>query len=242
MLSRAEDTIELARRDYTPRAYGFLTPYERGVLLKNIGVGNDIRIVYDGGYKDAERAMMICYPEYTEESVDDFISVLKITGRDIGKLNHRDYLGSLMGLGIKRDNIGDILLGNDATYVFVKSDISEYIITNTDKIGRCGVHLEKCKCSEAELCSPEIKEKRSTVQSLRLDAVTATAFSLARSETTELIKQGNVSVDWEVCESASKQLRENDLISVRGKGRARLCKIDGLSAKGRVKVVIGRYE
>ena len=107
ILSRAEDAIELSTRTYSGRAVGFLNPHQRSLIMKNILPPIDLKTSFEGGYPDAERTLFVCLPEYTDEKPQDFIRVVAVTGRELSHLTHRDYLGSLMGLGITRANIGD---------------------------------------------------------------------------------------------------------------------------------------
>ena len=79
----------------------------------------DVKTVFYGGYEGCERTLFIAMPEYFEEEYKEEISVLEITGRNISELSHRDFLGSLMGLGVERKTVGDILVFEDKTYVFI---------------------------------------------------------------------------------------------------------------------------
>ena len=143
ILSRAEDAVDIAERSYQIKTVGFLNPHQRSLIVKKVYSSNDINVSFNGGYEDAERCMMICCPQYVDINIDEIIHVIRIKGRDVGKLNHRDYLGSLMGLGITRENIGDILCVDDGAIVFVKKDIASFIMQNLEKIGRHGIKTEQ---------------------------------------------------------------------------------------------------
>lgn len=242
IISRAEDAAELAGRKYMVKAVGFLNPRQRSLIMKSLKPSADITISFEGGYADAERTMLICAPEFTEPVFDDIISVIRIHGRDVAGLTHRDYLGSIMGLGIKRENIGDILVVNDGAFVFVRCEIADYIMQNLDKIGRHGIKTEKCRCAEADIPKPKLREISGTVSSLRLDAVLAFAAGVARTRAVELIKQGLVSLNFEVVPDVAHPVEERDLISARGFGRMRIEKAGGLTRKGRTGIVVSRFE
>ncbi len=242
VLSRAEDAIKLSERNYQIKTVGFLNPHQRSLILKSLHFGGDVRVSFEGGYPSAERTMMLCVPEYLEADTDEIISVVKITGRDIGSLTHRDYLGSLMGLGITRENIGDILCTECGAFVFVRCEIADYILNNLEKIGRNGVKLELCKCADTEIPEPKIREIKGTVSSLRLDAVLSLSTGLSRTRAAELISAGQISLNWEVCDSPSRKLCEGDLISARGLGRMRVESIGGLTRKGRIGLSVARFE
>lgn len=242
ILSRAEDALRIAERSYSVRCVGFLNPHQRSLILKNILPGVDIRASFEGGYEDAERTVYVCRPEYIEADLSEIIKVIKISGRDVGALNHRDYLGSLMGLGITRENIGDILVSESGAFVFVRNDIADYIINNLDKIGRHGVKTELCECTEADIPEPKTKEIKGTVSSLRLDAVLSLAAGISRARAAEMISQELVSLNWETANSASQKVSEGDLISARGFGRVRLAEVGGITRKGRTGITVLKYE
>lgn len=242
ILSRAEDAVRIAERSYSVRAVGFLNPHQRSLIMKNIFPVADIKATFEGGYDDAERTMYVCRPEYAEAELSDIIKVIRVWGRDLGSLTHRDYLGSLMGLGITRENIGDILVSESGAFIFIKAEIADYILNNLDKIGRHGIKTELCDCSDADLPEPKTKEIKGTVSSLRLDAVLSLAAGISRSRALELISQELVSLNWEVVSSPSHKTEEGDLISVRGVGRLRISEVGGLTRKGRTGITVLKYE
>lgn len=242
ILSRAEDALKITEQRFSVHTVGFLNPHQRSLILKNIYPRQDVKMFFEGGYEDAERTLFISAPEYEEVDIASILKVIKISGRDVDKLTHRDYLGSLMGLGITRENIGDILVSESGALVFVKAEIAEYILINLEKIGRHGIKTELCDSKEIEIPKPKIKEIKGTVSSLRLDAVLSLGLGISRARAVELIGQGLVYLNWEVSESVSLQINEGDLISARGFGRMRLMEIGGLTRKGRTGIVIEKFE
>lgn len=241
LLARAKDTAELCEKQYIAKALGFLTPAEAAIIKAHQRqvCAADVRTLFYGGYPDAERCMLVALPEYAEEGAKtEFISVLEICGRDIGTLNHRDFLGSLLGLGIRREKIGDILCLEDKTLVFVTADIGDYIISNLDKVGRCGVKIRKVTTDEIEVPKRKIEEIRTTVSALRLDCIVAAALKTSRSVAAEVIKSKRVSVNWLECDNVSLQVNPGDIFSVRGKGRFRLAESINFTKKGRLGVFI----
>lgn len=241
LIARAKDTLRLSEKHFCTKTLGFLNPHQRVLLTKQLLPSAEMVLTFDGGFPEAERTLMVCCPEYLRPEPEEYISLLECTGRDIGKLNHRDYLGSLMGLGIVRENIGDILVGEEKTFIFLKPEIVDYVRENLIKIGRCGIHLSRVPVSSAELPKPQVKEIAGTVATLRLDAVLAVGTGLARGKSTELIESGQVTVNWETIQSGSAPVKEDDVISARGFGRMKLQKIGGTTRKGRVGITIVRY-
>ncbi len=242
ILSRAEDAVLICERKYQVKTVGFLNPHQRVIIKKNIYPPVDVKVSFEGGYDDAERTLMVCTPEYIDVDVDEIIKVIKVSGRDVAALSHRDYLGSLMGLGITRENIGDIIVSDSGSYIIVKADIAEYILNNIDKIGRHGVKTTVCKCAEVEIPKPKTKDVIGTVSSLRLDSVLSVAAGISRSRAAELITSAAVSLNFEVCESVSEKVAEGDLISVRGIGRMRLERVGSLTRKGRIGITVAKFE
>lgn len=245
LIARAEDTAQLCQKQYSPKAFGFLTPAECATIKRNFSTKDfdaDLCFKFFGGYQDAERCLFLAFPEYAEETVDaEFISLIEIKGRDIGTLNHRDFLGGILGLGIKREKIGDILCLEDRCAVFVLSDIAEYIVTNLDKVARCGVAAQVKSLYDIELPKRRFEEIHATVAALRLDCVIAAALKTSRAVAAEIIRGKRVSVNWqEVCE-ISEKVSSGDVLSVRGAGRFRLTNEMRETRKGRISVCIEKF-
>ncbi len=241
LLSKAEDTLRIAQKRYSVKTLGFLNPKERLYLAAHLLPDADMQMVFDGGYEDAERTLLVCAPAYLELMPQEYLSVLECSGRDLAGLTHRDYLGSLMGLGIVRESIGDILVTEEKAFIFVRPEQVSYILQNLTKIGRRGVHVRECRQEEIELPKPDTKEISTTVSSLRLDSVLAAATNLARGKAAELIQAGFVTVNWETEEEVSRMLKEGDMLSARGYGRIRLSSVGNLTRKGRQAIVVSRY-
>ena len=263
--SRAEDTLERCSVRRSVCVLGFLTPAERGLLERTLPKSSDVCCTFWGGFDDAERTMLVCYPDgfarmgiagsadpldghhsdqrepLKFEVSETPISVLRISGREIVRLNHRDFLGSVLGLGIKREKIGDILVGSERCFMFVSTDIAEYICENLSKIGNAGVSVELADVSEVELPARSVEEIVGTVANVRLDAVLGVALKVSRSRAAELISAGVVVVNWEIAASVAKLVSSGDVFSVKGFGRFRLSEIGGLSKKNRTYVTIEKY-
>ena len=157
--ARINDTEKLCEQTCTPKFLGFLTQAE-AALARNILKNARVRTDFFGGYDGAERVMLGCFPDWAE----DFpypISPLTVFFRKADVLSHRDILGSLMALGIKRETVGDILIEEGRAVVFVCGDVKEYILNQVEKIGRVGVNM-------TEGCSFPLPEGYSRVRQDRL--------------------------------------------------------------------------
>lgn len=243
LVSRLLDKVEQCR--YSSFVYSdFLSPYEASVAKKVLDRVKDVFYKLTGGYEGAERAITVISSDFIEEDIpySTPISLLRITPVIDNKLSHRDYLGSLIGLGIKREKIGDILVNETFADVFVIDKIAEYILYNLDKIGNVKVQCELCDIYQ--FTPPQKKERsiNTTVASLRADAVASSGFGLSRTKVMEYFKAQRVNVNWEVVQSPSKMLDEGDVISIRGMGRIVLEKVLGNTRKDRISIVIKRFE
>lgn len=242
LISRAEDTVMLAEKHCCLKIFGFLTPYERAVIEKSIISPQDIICKFCGGYSYSERTLFIAFPNFVSEYEKDIpISVIEITGRDIMGLSHRDYLGAILGLGIKRDKIGDIIVFDDKCFVFVLEDIAEYIINNLTKIGRKGIKT-KIKCvSEVEIPEPNYEVINGTVPSLRLDAIVALALNVSRSTANNLILNEKVFINWRPEKRNDFILANDAILSVRGYGRFKIIISDKFSRKNRQHITVEKF-
>lgn len=197
-----------------------------------------------GGEDACERRMIGFAPDYHQIQKEDFpIRVLEICPnlKFSAGLTHRDYLGSILGLGLDRGKIGDILVFEEKAFCYVAEEIADYIGINLTKAGKCQVKVSVLSFSNVCLPEPKIEEKKVTVSSLRLDAVLSAAFSLSRSKAQILIQSEKAFVDWRVLKNDSYQLKEGEIISLRGFGRVKLEKINGKTKKDRISILLHKY-
>lgn len=226
----------LKNHDY--RYSEFLNPYELKNAISALNAIDDIKYSVYGGYDKAERKLVYIYPFYVnEDDLNKPIKAIKISGNfKFRKISHRDYLGSLLGLGIKREKIGDILIHENFCQVVVCEDICDYIVLNLAKVGNNTVNVEEIDVSNLIYSEPEYKEVNFTASSDRLDAVISGIYNISRQESSQYINSERVFVDYEKITSISKNIKENSIISVRGKGRAIVSQIGDYTKKGRLKV------
>ena len=200
------------------------------------------RTVFYGGYEDAERVIMINLPDYATIEQDNPLTVLRVTRTPGGKeLTHRDYLGALLGLGLKRDSFGDILVREDGADIIALKEIADFVLMNYIQVGRTSISVTEVPIGE--LIIPEVKRREivDTVASLRLDNVVSSAFGLSRGKSSEAISRGLVFVNHMQIMKADYQIKEEDKIVLRGKGKACLREIRGKSRKDRQYIVLEIY-
>lgn len=194
-----------------------------------------------GGYEDAERTVAIFLPDYARLEDDNPLAMLRIIQDGYQELSHRDYLGSLTGLGIKREMIGDILVRSDGADVIVLKKIAEFLLHHYEKAGRVCLNVKIMPIESLIIPEVRFEVKRDTVASLRLDNVIASAFSLSRSKAAEAINEGIVFINGLECDKTDRLVKEGDKLVLRGKGKAMLETIGGITRKDRTVIVIKKY-
>ncbi len=219
---RILDLVQQVQYSYQGRYTDFLTPYEQREAAKILEGLDGICYSLDGMIASAERKIISIYPDYEENHSRDFLSCLKIKGNfQFRKVTHRDYLGSILGMGIKRECIGDIFPCEDGAYVVCLSSVTEYLLFHLEKIANVSVKLSEVGEEEIVISKPHLREQNFVVSSLRLDAIVAGMFRLSRSEAQKVISGELVSVDYETITNSSKILSPPTIISARGFGKGR---------------------
>lgn len=206
---------------------------------------------YYGGYVGAERVIALFVPKfYGEINIENYLieneeenplCVLRLKKDKFTALSHRDYLGAIMGLGIRREMIGDIIVSDRGADVFCLKSIAPYISQNLKKSGRGSVDSEILPVNEYKSGNEKTEIKFYSVASLRLDNIVSNAFNLSRASACEMIKSGIVYVNSSQCMKNDLTVKEKDKIVLRGKGKVVLEEIIGESKKGRVHINIKRY-
>lgn len=232
------DKIEIVLNNHIDESTDFLDPYERNLAKSILNRFADINYKENGGIKEAERKIINIFPNYLESSlVNDKIIGLRITG-DLQGLSHKDYLGGILSLGIKRSKIGDILLQDEYTDFIIKEELSDFLIFNLEKIGNKNVSIKKISLDKLLPVKHKYKEINRVLSSNRLDSYISSCYNLSRKDSNSIIKSGKVKVNWENIEKASKEVEEGDIISVPAYGRSIFQSIEGITKKDNVKIII----
>jgi RNA-binding protein YlmH len=243
LLAKLWDKINAGLRKNIPANTCFLSPRELEMARFLFGAPEGLYSF--GGFADAERKMLIYLPEYMDETAlweeDSPVVCLRARFYQGDTLNHRDFLGALMGAGIARETVGDICVGKEHCDFFVTQDIAPYILQNFTSAGRAKLHLTQISLMEAEIPEPEMKEIKDTMASLRLDSIIASGFRIGRSLAAQYVNAGKAAIDGLPCEKRDKPVSEGMKISVRGLGKIKLQAVNGRTKKDRISVVIHRY-
>lgn len=232
------DLQKAAERTGAPRFSAFLN--EREAMVARCAVKGEP--VFFGGYSGAMRTVCgFVEGTYAQElQPEDIFPVRAVTFsfRKSDTLSHRDILGALMSLEIKRELLGDILIAEGYAVVFVHENAVD-LVCSVDKIGRVGVSA--VVGVDKPLPQQKMQRMELTVSSLRLDCVVSAAVNTSREKSASLIKSGMVSADFSPCTNVSAEVRENTVISVRGSGKYRLTEISGETRKGKLRITIEKY-
>ena len=250
-MTKEEQQLEQHFRDLARTAYQRGIPVFSDFLnLNELNIFQSVRREFSyletesfGGYELAERQIAVFRPEAPVFYADYPVKCLKITplnAKFAEDLNHRDYLGAVLNLGIDRVCLGDILVEEDAAYLFCLERMADFIRDNLIRIRHTSVYVEQVEAENFHY-EPKYKEVSGTVASVRLDKLLALAFNASRSSLTGLIEGGKVFVNGKLVTSNGYEPKEGDLISVRGMGRFRFRETGGQSKKGREYVILWRY-
>jgi RNA-binding protein YlmH len=238
---RVLDICQTVAERYQPKRLNFLDPREQFIVQAIAGTVEGVSVSFSGGYDQAERRRAVIYTEYDEVSFEDFqLTLLSVSHH--AAIQHRDLLGSLLGIGLKREMFGDILISETARQCIVASEVVGYVLTHLRKVGRHAVVCESVDWKALIPPGDQWKMKVCSVSSLRLDVILAELLSVSRTKATPLIKGGKVKVNWKVTEQPAEGLREGDILSVKGHGRFQLVEIVGKTRKDKFRVQLGRKE
>ena len=254
LVLKVGDMCKRSAEKYCPCFTGFLSLEEQAALLKEAEKYRDVFVLLFGGIACAERKIagifsVDCYNEPdSDESLLAFeemaeISYVKIQGSGFVNIGHRDVLGSVMSLGLKREVLGDIIVTENSkcSYIAVKKSAAGYICANLDRVARDKVKVSEIGKSDV----PERKQKFSdmvlTISSLRLDALVGAAVNISRDKAKKLINAGKVAINHSECTSCDTQISSGDTVTVKGEGKFYIEDSLGLTAKEKHRIVVRKY-
>lgn len=224
----------------------FLNEHQRAVAELMIKDYGNPAHVFFGGYEGAQRTILIFLPDYIapEDITDDDInplSCIRAKFSTANSLTHRDFLGRILGTGVKREMIGDILVESKSCDIVVMKEVLPYLESNFSSAGRVKLDISVIPLNEINVPEAKYKIINDTVASLRLDSVVSSGFSISREKAAEAIKAGKVFLNHIECSKSDKQVNEGDCISFRGMGKAVLQQVGNKTGKGRIRIVIAKY-
>lgn len=241
LLKKADHMISVLNKSGVTQFFGFLSEDDFDFLSSYL---TKRKINFDkyGGIEGAERTFLSIYDEYPPEKYEYPVAVLKIElAKNAKEQSHRNYLGSILGLGIDRRVIGDIIVNGNVAFVSVNYDFVNFLKTELTKISN-----ESCVISEIEDTSTierkkEFKEITISVASNRLDAIVSELTNLSRDNAKNLITKGLVSVNGEEVLSPVKEIKPDSKISVRKFGKFIFVAEQGNTKSGRLRLTFKKY-
>lgn len=239
ILDKVERVLKYHDDEYTD----FLDPYQRNLCYSFLNRFPSITYFEEGGFTESERKIIIMHQSYKDRiEVDNPIKAICISFKSYNdKIRHRDILGSILGLGIKREKIGDILIHEKYSQVVLLKDTFDYVRYNLKTVNKCNVIVNEIGLDELKLAREDYIDIFIVVSSLRLDAIISSVLHCSRSKSSNIIKGEKVKVNWKPVIQNSFELKEGDIFSVRGTGRFKLVNIVGNTKKGRFKIMIRKF-
>lgn len=240
---RLVDLAENVQRTQKFRLSEFLDPFGQEIAETVAANYGSIRLDFAGGYQGAERnRALLIHEDFAGTPTGFDIDCIRATWNgQFARLSHRDVLGALMGLGIERGTLGDLLVTNDAARIICDSKMADYLLVSLTQIGPVGVKVERVPLEDIPAKEERVKEIRATVASLRIDAIAASGYGCSRSRAAADIAADKLKLNWQAVKGASQSIKEGDIISMRGRGRLEVAEIRGTTKKGRTVVVLKRY-
>ncbi len=247
LVSLAEDKRRSCERQYRLTHTSFLNLAERSALTAHLRSEEQNYLFY-GGYPDAERTILFFLPDYMEKSPflpeeeDQPICVLHCQTNGGRTLTHRDYLGALLSLGLERNVIGDILVGENGADILIMKQVSDFLYTGFTKVGSSSLTVSVEPLGALILPKQNTKLVRESVASFRLDNMLSAAFNVSRSSVADAISHGLVFVNDMEMKKADARIHVGDKLVLRGKGKAYFREEGNMTRKGRLSVLFEIYQ
>lgn len=240
-IDHVKDWVQQVEFQYSPYLTPFLDPREQYIVESIIGQHNEVKAEAYGGYEAAERKRLFLSPSYFEPSQDDY--KIKITEirypKKFAELSHGKILGTLMGTGVKREMLGDIITDGEDWQFFADEAIMQFLLPSLTKIGNITIQLEEIVYTDILVPKDTWDERNEIVSSLRLDVILASVFHISRQKSKELISSNKVKVNWNETDRPDIVLGIHDVVSIRGYGRIRIEAIEGKTKKEKMRLRLG---
>ena len=245
VLDKIETAITRDRIEYTD----FLNMYQIDLVKDFLKKNKISNYILYGGYDDAERKVLIVYSDkynlqMLEKNYNKILKILRITlpEEEKGKYIHRTYLGGIVKLGLKREKVGDIIVADEGADIVVLEDFSNILKDELSSLTR----FQNSEIGIKDIHDIKIHEVKTElikiiVPSLRLDNFVSDLVRTSRGKAVEIINQERVFINGQLETKLSKQIRINDIITIRGKGRFVVKELNGTTKSGRIVVIVEKF-
>lgn len=251
LISKFLDKIELVNKTNKIETTDFFNESEQNILQKIINIIKLKNYEFFGGIDNCERKLIIIYPEKIKDifvnknfKYDTVISVFRILIPKVDKykFNHSVYLGGIIKLGIKREKIGDIVVYEHGADIIVKKETEKFLYANLKTLTRfCNSEVSNIKINDINKIVRRFEDIKIITSSLRLDNIISELAKTSRNKALEILLQERVFVNYENEVKSTKQVKENDVISIRGKGKFIIDEIIGNTKKGNFIINVKKY-
>ncbi|NMF84348.1 photosystem II S4 domain protein [Nodosilinea sp. P-1105] len=242
-LARVLDQAEQAIRTWETVVTDFLSPPERVEAETIFQRLTDVHVLSWGGYPQAERQRLaIARTDLPLDQSQISLALINLAGNFMfDPATHRDFLGAILGTGIVREKVGDIIvLGERGAQAIVVPELVEFFTQALTQVRSVPVKTQPLDWDQLRVRPPKKKEMTTVEASLRLDAVASAGFGMSRSKMADLIGAGDVRVNWQAVTQPSHTLAAGDLVAIRGKGRLEIGDV-AITKKERYRVNLTRY-
>ena len=237
-ISKALELVELAKKTGQLYFTDFLNPLQVAEINKIVSKDRINTLAY-GGYEEAER-LVLGFSKTEELKTEDFpISIIKLDYvQKFGSVSHRDILGSIIGLGIDRKKLGDIIILLDGAVCLIEEGLAPFVVNNLIKVGKTKV--EPCIMPKDYVFFGlnNRVQKHISCASLRVDAIISSVFGLSRSDSAKLLAKGKVFINWVETKNATYSIKEGDMFTLRGFGRFQINTIESQTKNDRMNILI----
>lgn len=251
-----EERYERFRDYYAPMNSDFLSMEQQSMLAGFLRTHRGEGVFLFGGYHEAERKQVLFMPDYT--GVSDELSAwnyylenpqecpmelldIRIADAEKSRLSHRDYLGALMGEGIKREKIGDIIVGDKGAQIVVAREMADYLAQNFTQAGRVSFTAKTSQISELKQLETCTKNEKFTISSPRIDNIVSAVFGISRKDAQDAVSRGKVFIDGVETTKPDFFLKGGEKVVLRGRGKAVYVGEKGTTRKGKVVIETRLY-
>jgi len=242
-IAKVLDKAEQALKTWELVVTDFLSPPVLAEVNEIFAQLTEVKVILWGGYPQAERKRVGIH----REEIPCDVSQMPVTALDIAgnflfdTATHRDFLGSILGTGVVREKVGDIIvLGERGAQVVVIPEMVDFFETSLVQVRSVPVKTKQIELSDLRVREPKKKEMTTVEASLRLDAIASFGFGISRSKMADAISNSDVKVNWKDVSQPSYNLKSGDLVSFRGKGRLEIGEI-GVTKKQRYRISLTRF-
>ena len=243
-IARVIDKAQQAIKNWEVVITDFLSPPVLAEVRTNLQNLTEIEALAWGGYPQAERQRVaLARPDIPLAESQVELAVLDIAGNFLfDPATHRDFLGSILGTGIVREKVGDIIvLGERGAQAIVVPEMVEFLTSSLTQVRSVAVKTQQIDFSELKIRPPQKKEMTTVEASMRLDAIASAGFGMSRSKMATAISNKDVRVNWKEITQSSYNVKAGDLIAMRGKGRLEVGEVS-VTKKQRYRVNLVRYK